>query len=192
MHDGLSITLAFSPLATMWTIHTVYKISKSAHYMDNPSNPLHAHIYTHTYKIPTTTVPMAMVPLWYWYHSSLKGSASAFELPLVVRIIWKRLSLSEQCLDSEAQWAGNWSLGVCHKSMKLCTVECRVTGRRCISEMTCWWPGGEEVLFSFTAEDRNVARTRRTTGMPHIPQCWKQSKVGEWEKNQISTKRCQQ
>lgn len=51
--------------------------------------------------------------------------------------------------------------------------------------------GGEEALFSCAVEDRNVAVTRRTTGMPHIPRCGKQSKEGEWEKNQISTKRCQ-
>lgn len=89
----------------------------------------------------------------------------------------------------------NWQeIDLLRLSQKYEALQGRVSsyGCRCIAEMTCWWPGGEEALFSFTAEDRNVARTRRTTGMPHIPQRWEQSKAGEWEKNQISTKRCQQ
>lgn len=180
-------SLTLSPLATMWTVQTVYKMSKLTHYMDKPNSP------PHTHTIPTTTVPMAPVPFLMILMSQLLerfciciwtdvSSQDYLKETFLVRTVPRlRGPISRKLISC-----------VCHRSMKLWEVECRVTGRRCISEMTCWWPGGEEALFSFTAEDRNVARTRRMTGMPHIPRCWKQSKVGKWEKNQISTKRCQQ
>lgn len=37
MMDYPSLTL--SPLATMWTVQTVYKMSKLTHYMDKPNSP---------------------------------------------------------------------------------------------------------------------------------------------------------
>ena len=141
---------------------------------------------------PIITVPLAIVASCmilisqlFWKFSSLS------ELPLVVRIIWKSPSSSEQGPSLEARSAGNWSpVSVTEYEALHGAVSCY--GCRCIAEMTCWWPGGEEALSAFTAEDRSVAKTRRRTGMLHIPQCWKQSEVGEWEENQISMKRCQQ
>lgn len=54
-------------------------------------------------KIPMTTVPVAMLPAFMALISQLlKGSASEFEVPLVVRIIWKRPSLLEQGPNSKA------------------------------------------------------------------------------------------
>lgn len=127
----------------------------------------------------------------FFYGVDHTGSPSTLVLPAVVRIVWKRPSLSAQgpALRPDGQETDLWRLSQKHEALH---GRGSCYGRRCIAEMTCWWPGGEEAPFSFTAEDRNVARTRSTTGMPHIPQRWKQSTVGAGEKNQISTKRCQQ
>lgn len=79
----LSITLSFSPSATTWNIQKTYKMSESTHYADIEiidTPPLR--------KIPMTTVPVAMLPAFMALISQLlKGSASEFEVPLVVRII---------------------------------------------------------------------------------------------------------
>lgn len=107
-------------------------------------------------------------------HSSSHGSESVFELLSVVRIIWKRPSLSEQGPVSEAQIHRKLISWVCHRSMKLCKAEGSVTGAGALLRWRADGQGGEETLFSFTVEDRNFAVTRRTTGMPHIPQCWEQ------------------
>lgn len=163
-----------------------YKMSESTHYTDTeiidtalPQSQQSVHLWSW------------LLPLWYWPYRYCAGSPPTFGLPSAVSITWKRPSLSEQgpTLRPDQQ-----EIDLLRLSQKYEALRGRVSGygRRCIAEMTCWWPGGEEAPSPFTAEDRNVARNRSTTGMPHILQCWKQSKVGAGEKNQISTKRCQQ
>lgn len=123
----------------------------------------------------------------------LMGVQSLCAPPSVIRIIWKKTSLSEQGPVSEGQSHRKLISWVCHRSMRLCEVQCSVTGAGALPAWHAEGQRGEEAWCSFTAEDRAVAGgKRRKSGMPHIPQCWKQYKVGEREKNQISTKRCQQ
>lgn len=61
-------------------------------------------------------------------------SASAFHENYL-----KETSLSEQGAASEAQIHRKLISCVCHTNMRLCKVECSVTGAGALRETTCWW-----------------------------------------------------
>lgn len=129
-----------------------YKMSESTHYVDIEIIDL-----TLPPKIPTVTVPF-----WDWYHRHCKGATSVLELPLVVRIIWKRPSLSKQGPDSETQLAGNWSLA---------------------SVTEVWSSSGQSVLLRVQVHCGDDVLMARGRGSPVLFHSWRQKCCKDKEDN---------
>lgn len=119
-HYVWSIILTFSP---MWNIQKIYETSESTHSMDIE--------IIDTLLPPKPPQSLCRRPgflhLWYWYHSSSKGSVC----------VWAGLSSKDYLKETFLVRIGLQLWGpigrksiscVCHRSMKLCAVECRVTG----------------------------------------------------------------